>query len=147
MARGLRLFGHPVHAMLTDIPIGLMGTSLIWDIAGVWRQEPVWWAISFWSIALGLCSAVAAAASGLWDYIAIGQDSPAIKTATNHMLIMLTAVSLYGASLLVRAGPAPPLDSARTATFVLEGLGLALLTVGGWMGGHLVFHHGIGSDR
>lgn len=28
----------------------------------------------------------------------------------------------------------------------LEGLGLLLLSVGGWYAAHLVFHHGIGRD-
>jgi uncharacterized membrane protein len=28
----------------------------------------------------------------------------------------------------------------------LEGLGLLLLSAGGWYGGHLVFHHGVGRD-
>lgn len=59
--KGLRVFGHPLHAVLSDVPVGLLGTSLVWDAVGLWRGEPVWWAISFWAIALGLAVAAAAA--------------------------------------------------------------------------------------
>ena len=147
MNRGLRVFGHPLHAMLSDFPLVLLGTSLVWDALGIWRGEAVWWAISFWNIALGLSAALVAAMAGAVDYTTIKQDEPASKLATLHMMLMLLAVSLYGASLLLRGGPAPPVGASRAGGLILESLGLLLLMAGGWCGGHLVFHHGIGRDQ
>jgi uncharacterized membrane protein len=144
--RGLRVFGHPLHAVLSDAPIGLLGTSLVWDAVGLWGGEPVWWAISFWSIALGLAAALAAATAGFVDYAAIKQDDPALVTGTRHMMFVLGALVPYGISLAVRGGSAPPSGSATIAVLSLEGLGLVLLSIGGWYGGHLVFHHGIGRE-
>jgi uncharacterized membrane protein len=144
--KGLRLLGHPVHALLSDFPLALLGTSLIWDAIGIVRGETLWWAISFWDMALGVAAGVAAATAGAVDYAAIERDDPALSTATRHMLVMGTAVSLYSVALLVRGGPSPPIGVARNATLVLEGIGLAALSVGGWFGGHLVFHHGVGRD-
>jgi uncharacterized membrane protein len=46
----------------------------------------------------------------------------------------------------VRGGPAAPAGKSLLAVLALETLGVLLLTVGGWYGGHLVFHYGIGSD-
>ena len=145
--RGLSVFGHPLHAVLSDVPVGLLGTSLVWDAVGVWRGEPVWWAISFWAVALGLAAAAAAAAAGLVDYVAIAQDDPAQATATRHMLFVLGALAPYAASLAVRGGAAAPSGTALFGILLLEGLGLLLLSVGGWYGGHLVFHHGVGRER
>jgi uncharacterized membrane protein len=142
--KGLRVFGHPLHAVLSDVPVGLLGTSLVWDAVGVWRGEPVWWAISFWGIALGLAAAAAAATAGFVDYAAIPQGDPAQATATRHMLFVLSALAPYATSLAVRGGPAPPSGKASAGVLLLEGLGLLLLSVGGWYGGHLVFHHGVG---
>lgn len=85
--------------------------------------------------------------AGAADYAAIEEQPQAQKLATTHMMLMLLAVSLYAASLLLRGGPAPPTGHSRTATLALESLGLIVLGVGGWCGGHLVFHHGIGRDR
>jgi uncharacterized membrane protein len=46
----------------------------------------------------------------------------------------------------VRGGPAPPAGRAAVGVLLLEGVGLLLLSVGGWYGGHLVFHHGVGRE-
>lgn len=146
MSKGLRVFGHPLHAVLSDFPLALLGTSLLWDALGMWRNEAVWWAISFWNMALGLSIALVAAAAGAADYAAIKGRDRALKLATTHMMIMLLAVSLYAASLLLRGGPSPPAGAARVMGLVLESAGLVLLVVGGWCGGHLVFHHGVGSE-
>lgn len=145
--KGLRLLGHPVHALLSDFPLALLGTSLVWDVIGMLRNEGVWWAISFWDMALGVAAGVAAATAGAVDYTAIGRDDPAMASATRHMLLMGTAISLYSVALLVRGGPSPPTGMSRISTLTLEGAGLILLGVGGWFGGHLVFHHGVGRDN
>lgn len=147
MNKGLRVLGHPLHAVLSDFPIALLGTSLLWDLIGLWRGEAVWWAISFWTIALGLGLAVLTAMAGAVDYAAIPPDHQANKTALRHMLLMLTAVTPYLISLLVRGRPAPPMGKSLFAVLGLELVGVLLLSVGGWYGGHLVFHYGIGSDR
>lgn len=144
--KGLRVFGHPLHAVLSDVPVGLLGTSLVWNVAGVWRGEAVWWAISFWVIALGLAAAGAAATAGFVDYAVIPQDDPAQGPAIRHMLFILGALAPYGVSLALRGGPAPPSGRAVAGIFILEGLGLVLLSAGGWYGGHLVFHHGVGRE-
>ncbi|MDQ3804406.1 MAG: hypothetical protein M3416_11310 [Acidobacteriota bacterium] len=106
--RGLRVFGHPLHAVLSDVPVGLLGTSLVWDAAGLWRGEPVWWAISFWCIALGLAAPPPPPTAGFVDYAAVPQDDPAQATAIRHMLFILGALAPYAISLAVRGGSAPP---------------------------------------
>jgi uncharacterized membrane protein len=146
MGKGLRVFGHPLHAVLSDFPVALLGTSLLWDLVAVWRGEPVWWAISFWNVALGLLTAAAAACAGAVDYAAIPQGDPALQTAGRHVLLMLSAVTPYILSLVVRGGAAAPHGARLAAVFALEGAGLSLLAAGGWYGGHLVFHHGVGRE-
>lgn len=146
MSRGLRVFGHPLHAILSDFPLALLGTSLLWDAIGFWRGEAVWWAISFWAIVLGLVMAVLAAFAGAVDYAAIPQSSSALGTAIRHMLLMLAAICPYLISVLVRGGAGPPAGGKLVAVLVLEAVGMLLLSVGGWYGGHLVFHYGIGGD-
>lgn len=147
MGKGLRLFGHPLHAAMTHAPMGLLTTSLLWDVVGIWRGEAIWWAISFWVVAVGLAAAAAAATTGLVDYAAIEQGDPALDTGTRHMMFVLGALVPYGVSLFVRGGVGQP-SSGKTmiAVLSLEALGLLLLSVGGWYGGHLVFHHGVGRD-
>ena len=143
--KGARLLGHPVHPILTDFPIALWSTSLLGDVAAAWRGQMAYRQFAFWLLALGLIIAVAAIVVGLIDYAAIPQGHPAIKGATWHMWIMLTAATVYGCSLIAHAGR---FASSRFAMWVgigLSAVGLVLLTIGGWFGGEMVFRHGIGS--
>jgi uncharacterized membrane protein len=147
MQRGLRVLGHPLHAILSDFPLALLGTSLLWDVIGLWRGEEVWWAISFWSITLGLAMAVLAAFAGAVDYAAIPEESRALGAALRHMLLMLCALAPYLISLMVRAGAGAPAGKALFAVLAFEVVGVLLLSIGGWYGGHLVFHYGVGGDK
>lgn len=147
MAKGLRVFGHPLHAALSHAPMGLLGTVLLWDLVGVWRGAAVWWAVSYWSVVAGLATAGVAATAGAVDYAAIEQNDPALVTGNRHLLLILSALVPYLVGLLVKGGPSGPQTGRATfGALLLDGAGLLLLTIGGWYGGHLVFHHGVGQD-
>jgi uncharacterized membrane protein len=146
MAQGLRAFGHPLHAALSHFPMGLLGTALLWDAVGAWRGEPVWWAVSYWSVAAGLAAACVAACAGAVDYAAIGQGDPALETGGRHLMFVLGALLPYTVSMFARGGTEGPKGRAVLAILLLDGVGALLLSIGGWYGGHLVFHHGVGVD-
>jgi uncharacterized membrane protein len=61
--------------------------------------------------------------------------SPAAKkTATTHMVLNLIVVALYVAAFFVRYN-----DPIGTLGYVLTYVGLGILVVSGWYGGHLVY--------
>lgn len=140
----MRLTTHPIHPPLVHFPIALLGTSLLFDVVGLVREDPVWWAIAFWNIALGLAVAVVTASTGLFDSLKVPEQSPASPVVIRHLSAMAGALTLYGAALAVRAGPAAPQGWQVTATLTLELAGLVLLVLGGFWGGELVYRHGIG---
>ena len=146
MAKGLRVFGHPLHAALSHAPMGLLGTALLWDALGAWRGDASWWAVSYWSVAAGLAAAAVAACAGAVDYAAIEQGDPALNTGSRHLLFVLGALLPYTLGMFARGGPEGPKGRAVIAVLLLDGAGALLLSVGGWYGGHLVFHHGVGTD-
>jgi len=143
--KGARLFGHPVHPVLTDFPIALWSASLLADVVGVWRGGVVYRQFAFWAIAVGLIVAAPTIVAGLIDYAVIPQGHAAIKGATWHMWIMLGATTAYSCSLFAHIGR---FDLSRFAIWLgigLSGVGLVLLMIGGWLGGEMVFRYGIGS--
>lgn len=146
MARGLRVFGHPLHAALSHVPMGLLGTALLWDCLGAWRGEAVWWAVSYWGVAAGLAAACVAATAGAVDYAAIEQGDPALDTGNRHLLFVLCALVPYFLGMFARGGPEGPRGRAVLAVLLLDAAGALLLSIGGWYGGHMVFHHGVGVD-
>jgi uncharacterized membrane protein len=143
--KGARLFGHPVHPILTDFPIALWSTSLLGDLMGVWQGQAVYRQFAFWAIALGLVIAVPAIVTGLIDYAAMPQGHPALKAATSHMWIMLSAATAYACSLIARIGQSSSSGLSIAIAIGLSVLGLCLLLIGGWFGGEMVFRYGVGS--
>jgi uncharacterized membrane protein len=89
---------------------------------------------------------VPTAATGFADWLAIEWGTPLWRTATLHLSAMVTAVSLYGAGAWVqwdgyRGG------AVSVGALVLALLGLVALTAGGWLGGAIVFVHGMRVER
>lgn len=146
MAKGLRVFGHPLHAALSHVPMGLLLTAPLWDAVGVWRGETIWWAVSYWGVAAGLAAACIAACAGAVDYAAIEEGDPALDTGGRHLTFVLAALLPYVVGMFARGGPEGPKGRAVLAVLLLDGAGALLLSAGGWYGGHLVFHHGVGTD-
>ena len=138
-----RLLGHPVHPPLTAFPLVLLVLAPLADAVGWGRAEPLFWQLGFWGLVGGLVMALPAAATGFLDFTTIPADTPAAKTGLWHLSVMLSAVSLSGIGLALRGGRVPA-DDARLLAFGLEAAGALLVLGGGWLGGHLVFHHGVG---
>lgn len=147
MRRGLRLFGHPVHAMLVHFPLALLGTSLLWDAIALLSGDVTFWAVSFWCVVAGLVGSVPAAVTGFADYAALEKDGSVEATATRHMMLMLAAVSAYVVSAIVRRGPSPPAGGLLVTALALEAIGALLLVWAAHHGGSLVFGLGVGREE
>lgn len=93
---------------------------------------------------LGIGSALLAAVPGIVDYfMAVPPKSSAKERATKHALANLSALGLFAAAGAGGNGRARP----PAWTFAAEAAGAALLSVGGWMGGTLVYRNQIGVDH
>ncbi|MCL4468612.1 MAG: DUF2231 domain-containing protein [Deltaproteobacteria bacterium] len=145
--RRLRLLDHPLHPPLTHFPISLLSVSLLWDVIGLWKADPFWSRMALWCIIAGLAIAVPAVITGISEYIHIPDSHRGLKTATLHMAVMFGALSSYAISMVLRfTAPASPAHS-NLVPLVFSGLGLVLISAGGWLGGELVFSYGIGVDK
>jgi uncharacterized membrane protein len=145
--RGLRILGHPLHAMLSDFPMVLLMGWALADGAGSLLPSPPLWEAGRWALVAGLGAAGLAAIAGFIDYVALSGSKPkAVKTATIHMTLMLSAVCIALTALIFRTRELP--DGASRTLHVCACAAVALcLGAGGWFGGHLVFHHGAFVDR
>lgn len=143
----MKLLGHPLHPPLTDFPIVLWSVSLLWDAVDFVTGDPIWGRFSFWNITLGLAAAVPTLISGLLDYSKIpDEQAQGLKTATSHMVAMLCTTALFAGSLFVRVAPNIAPATKMLTAFLLSAIGIIVLLVGAWLGGELVFRHGIGRE-
>ena len=137
-----RLLGHQVHPMLIVFPLGLLATSLIFDIVHLATGNVVFSQTAYWNMLAGTLGGLLAAVFGFWDWLAIPKRTRAKRIGAIHGLVNLTVVVLFAANLLIRRGEVdyvPP-----TAALALSFVAVAFALVGGWLGGELVERLGIG---
>ena len=138
-----KILGHPIHPILIVFPLGLLATSVIFDIVHLATDNGYWSEIAFWLIAAGVIGGLVAAVFGLVDWIAIPEGTRAKSVGAFHGVGNIAVVALFGLSWLMRqSNPATP----STVAFVLSLLGALLSGVTGWLGGELVERLGVGVD-
>jgi nitrite reductase/ring-hydroxylating ferredoxin subunit/uncharacterized membrane protein len=130
-------FGHPLHPAVTDVPIGAWSMGVVADYAAHFTDRVPTQAGDI-ALAVGLVTALLASATGLTDYHETFAHERRVATA--HGLSMLVVVVLDAVSLGLRwwAG-----DGLHPLAVGLSTVGFAVLLLGGYLGGHLVF--GIGT--
>lgn len=137
--------GHPIHAMLIPFPIAfLVGAFGAEAVAWLWPWAPLSTTAGLLAMA-GIAMALVAAVPGAIDYFRTVPPNSSGKTrATRHALANLGAVALFGVGLVVRGG----VDAAPAPLpLAIWAAGLVLLSMGGWMGGTLVYRNQIGVDH
>ncbi len=148
MASPASLGGHPVHPMLIPFPIALWVFSLIADVIYLWRGNPAWrdW-IAFYTLLAGIIGAALAAVFGIIDWLSI-KDREVKKVADWHARLNVIALLIFAARFYLRTtGGAELVGGSHTIPFVLSVVGVILITISGWLGGELVFKHGVAVDR
>ncbi len=144
MASPASFNGHPVHPMLIPFPLALWFSSFIADVIYLWRGNPVWrdW-IAFYTLLGGTIMAVVAAVPGLIDWLSI-TDREVKKIANWHARLNVIALVVFAASFYLRTtGGASIVGGSYTIPVLLSVLGVILITISGWLGGEMVFRHGV----
>jgi uncharacterized membrane protein len=124
MSTRVTIAGHPVHAMLVTIPIGLWVFSLICDFAYVGTGDVRWAVTAYFTLGGGIIGALVAAVPGLLDLLGL------------HLAI----VAVQAANFWLRmedGGDAAVLPRAISIVAVVA------LVISGWLGGHLVHVLGV----
>jgi uncharacterized membrane protein len=135
--------GHPLHPPLTDVTIGAYSFAAVAAILSKLGVAEHAFAQAWWlALIVALVSTVLTALAGFADWLRIEWGSELWKTATAHALANVTAGVLFLIAAL--AGHGGYVDRAvTTGAFILTLLGFVVLTVGGWLGGAIVFVHGM----
>ncbi len=127
--------GHPLHPLLTDIPIGAWTSALILDVVGGKKAAGAAQRL----VAVGVVSALPTAVSGLSDWSdTLGEER---RVGFVHALANVVAVWFYTRSWRARRKG----DRRRGKRLGL--MGATVATVGGYLGGHLAWRQGVNVDR
>lgn len=147
MRASVTVAGHPLHAILTDFPIAAFTLSVVWNVIAIIVNDQPWYAMTFWTMFAGLIMVIPTALIGFMDYMKVQRTRhPGAQTAMIHMIVNVSATALFFFSLLFRGGPGYLTFWPRWITFAIAVWGFSLLALGAFLGGRLVYHHGIGID-
>jgi uncharacterized membrane protein len=132
--------GHPLHPAIVTLPIAFLVALPLTDIVYWFTQDTFWARASFWLVLGGFVTSIAAALTGLMDFLKIERVRQ--RTAGwAHMFLNVTAMALTLINLILRWGN---VTGAILPTGVILSMIVAtLLGASGWYGGELVYRHKI----
>ena len=141
LVRGLP--GHPLHPPLTDATIGTYTFATIAGVLSVLGIAEDAAAKAMWlALVVGLVISAATAFTGWVDWFRISSGTPLKRTATIHGVANGAATVFFAVAAIVQHGAYADGEVA-TGALIATLVGFALLTVGGWLGGTIVFVHGM----
>jgi nitrite reductase/ring-hydroxylating ferredoxin subunit/uncharacterized membrane protein len=121
-----RWLGHPLHAALTDVPIGLLLGVVILDLLDQPTAADV-------TLLATIGFIVLSAVSGLADYS--DTDGTARTRATIHATLMTVALVVLVVSAVIRTGA----GTDRTVPIALDVVGFLIISAGAFVGGEVVY--------
>lgn len=140
----LSVMGHPVHPILQAIPAAVLPASTTFDVlARISGDDEGLSKAAHYSLIFGLLGAVGAAATGALDYYEI-KNRPVRRVALYHGLSNAALMASYYASFRRRKD-----YKADGRALLLSAFGASLIGLSGYLGGELVYEHGVrvGEDR
>ncbi len=127
--------GHPLHPMLTDLPIGCWTNAMALDLLAGRRGE----AGAQFLIGLGVLTALPTAVSGASDWSdTLGEER---RVGFAHAAGNTVALACYGLSWVARK------RGGHRRGVALGLLGGAVATGSAYLGGHLAWRRGVNVDR
>jgi len=132
--------GHPLHPVLTDIPIGAWTAALVFDALESMSGRKECGSAADLAIGVGLIGAVGSAVTGITDWSET--DDRARRIGFVHGVLNVVATTLYATSYFMRKG-----RRTRSTGVSLSMLGYAVASSAAYLGGHLTFGEQIGVDH
>lgn len=131
--------GHPLHPVVTDVPLGAWTVALLLDGMEVATGRPEFGRSADAAIKVGLLGAVGAALTGITDWQ--HTENRARRIGVMHGLLNTAATALYTTSVVQRK------RQQRSAGRWLALLGFAIASGSAYLGGQLVYGEHIGVDH
>jgi uncharacterized membrane protein len=90
-----KILGHPIHPVLIVFPLGLLATSVIFDIVALVSHAPRWAEFATYLTAAGVVGGLLAAVPGTIDWLAIPRGTRAKRVGLVHGVGNVIVVGLF----------------------------------------------------
>jgi uncharacterized membrane protein len=140
--------GHPLHPLLVHVPSALWPAALLFDLLanfGVGGNVLV--QTSFYAIAAGILVSLLAMVTGFADFWDVKPDKPAYHIGIYHMTLNIVALAIWAANASVRVPDWREASTVPPVALALSVVGTAVILVSGYLGGRMIYSHGISVAR
>src|SRR5437667_5223138 len=139
---------HPLHPIIVHVPAALWPGALIFDILSRCKVGGnVMVRVSFYAIVFGLVGALVAVPTGLADWTGIKKEKPAWKIGLYHLALNLVVALLFAINLGLRVPTFRKAAEVSQVPLLLSAIGALLLLGSTYLGGRMVYDHGISVAR
>jgi len=122
-----------VHPLLVTFPLGMLGASVLFDLAALAFGEPIFADVARWDAGIGVIAATITGACALVDAAATPRRAREARLARVRVLVHGGSLLLFGAALLLHARASMP----SAPSVLLAAIGLALAALSASLGGRL----------
>jgi len=133
--------GHPLHPVLTDIPLGAWTASTALDLMEAVSGRTDLGPGADAAIGVGLVGALGAAMSGMTDWYLLRANKSTQRVGAVHAMLNVAATALYATSWCLRR------RGDRASGRAFGWLGYGVVCASAYLGGALVYEQKIGVDH
>ena len=135
--------GHPVHPMLIVYPFAFLTGAFGFRVAEAASGNRDLRTVSDYLVPTGITAGLMAAVPGVIDYFgSVPPQSSGRDRATKHALLNVAGLGLFAAGWLLGRS-----SERRALPLVFQGIGTAVMSMAGYLGGTLVYRNQIGVDH
>lgn len=135
----ITLLGHPLHAVLSDWPVGLLSTTSAMDVLYLLTKKQTFATTANHMLTGGVATSVVVAGAGVAEYADLKRKPQVIRTARIHAVLNTIVLGLSSYSLYLRKKQPVGIPVKAVA---LSGVASSLLMLSAWYGGELVYQQG-----
>lgn len=134
------VLGHPIHPILVQFPIAFLVGATLSDVIYWFVRDSFWAIAAYWLIVGGFIGGLAAALTGMLDFLRIERVRK--RTAGwAHMVLNIVVMVLTLVNLLLRWNH--PVSAVLPWGIIISLIAATALGISGWYGGELVYRHKI----
>lgn len=136
------------HPIIVDFAIALLVVSVAFDALASIVDDRDLRVVSWWCLMLGTVAAALAVLSGYAAANLAGSEPEIVDTIALHRNLGIVTLACFGGCAVWRSrAPGSFPQRLREAYWALTAVGLGALVVTAYLGGVLVFRHGVGFIR
>jgi uncharacterized membrane protein/nitrite reductase/ring-hydroxylating ferredoxin subunit len=134
---------HPLHPILIPFPIAFFTGTAVCHLIGWLGNKPDLLRTSYYLNIGGIAFALLAAVPGFIDFLyTVPPKSSGKKRAAKHGITNVVMLICFTIAFFLRRSE----SSSNIILALLEGIGVSLMVIAGWLGGTLVYRNQIGVD-